>query len=164
MRSLDKSRRSRSFSPVRRDRYTDRLKLEEEDFRRLSAGAAATIPRVVEQTGPSPTTCVAPVRQSRRSDGIIELTGGNSQDEVATVLGQGPPPVNQDMSEAPAAVPPRYRYATENDPDAEYNTYYQGRNLTYPRINDASTDSPKRLSLDDRCVFAGFKIVWSWIR
>lgn len=80
-------------------------------------------------------------------DTIIQLTG-ESQDDMLLP----PPPINR----APAPAPEvnesqsRYRYPNENENETEYNTFYQGRNLTYPKIADESTDSPKRLSLDDR--------------
>jgi hypothetical protein len=157
----------RSFSPVR-SRYSnsDRLKIDdeksrlEEEIRRLGEGgsiirgAALSLVRPVD---PPVVSCITPVRpsvdRSRRMDTIIQLTGASESQDDMPPIAQGMASVNQDMDEATPGgnVSSRYRYSNDND-EPEYNTYYQSRNLTYPRIADESTDSPKRLSLDDRLV------------
>lgn len=71
---------------------------------------------------------------------IIQLTGTGVTPAVPTPVPQILPPTGQ------AGVVPQ-QYYRENE---EYGGYYQGNNLTYPRIADESVDSPKRLSLDDR--------------
>lgn len=91
---------------------------------------------------------------------IIQLTGGASEPATQLVVGSAAAqsvagrPTGQDMVEVQtaqaAAAGSRYRYDPETE--AEFGApFYQGRNLTYPKMADeTSTSSPKRLSLDER--------------
>ncbi|KAJ8675771.1 hypothetical protein QAD02_011557 [Eretmocerus hayati] len=130
-RPLDKSRRSRSWSPMK-NRYSgnriddEALRLEDE-ARRLGESSNLMAPMLRTSDG---TPLARPsLERSRRMDTIIQLTGG---------------PLDE-----PKSLHPSDRYpvsSTEN----EFKVFYQPGNLTYPKIDDEATDSPKRLSLDDR--------------
>lgn len=124
---------NRSYSPLR-NRFIDGKDRFEDDFRRLDDLNRSAIP--------IGTTPVRPGTDRGMHLGtIIQLTGTDVPPVAASRI---PPPVGQIVGDTGTAPQLYYR---ENE---EYGGYYQGNNLTYPRIAEESVESPKRLSLDDR--------------
>lgn len=132
----------RSYSPGR-DRFaeSDRFKYDdektclEEEIRRIGDGVNLQSPSLPRPIDPSAAALATPVRPRSRLDTIIQLTGDELQGSpVPQVTGV-----------------PYNTYPNEREQMPEFSTYCQARNLTYPKIADEmSTDSPKRLSLDER--------------